>query len=184
MARKKVSRSTGEENSLLKDARYFSNRSIIHGRQGKFDLSVKDCNKAISLDPNYAEAYCNRAASHACAENYELAKKDFSKALKLKPNLQQARIGLSEVYSILGYRELCLSPDERPTEEAELIKENLSAAKRNFNKAIKLNPELAQAYYGLGAIYTKQNKISLAVENYHKANNLRPELYPLPTLRG
>ena len=54
--------------------------------QGKFDVSIETYNKAISLKPDYAEAYNNMGAALKDQGKMEDALKAFDKTIKLKPN--------------------------------------------------------------------------------------------------
>ena len=44
------------------------------------DLAIKDCNKAIKLKPDYAEAYYNRAVAYGKKNEIDRAIADFSTA--------------------------------------------------------------------------------------------------------
>ena len=68
--------------------------------QGKLDESIEACKKAISLKPDYTEAYYNIGLVHIRAENFEQAKICFEDALRINPN--QNKLGLSLALQGLG----------------------------------------------------------------------------------
>ncbi len=45
-----------------------------------------------------------------------------------------------------------------------------------YNDVIKLEPNLAEAYYGIGLTYYQKRDIEKAIENFRKARELKPEL--------
>jgi tetratricopeptide (TPR) repeat protein len=62
-------------------------------------------NKAIEINPNYAEAYVNRGVLYFGQKKYELALSDYNKAIEINPNLAQAYLGRGGLYAILGQPE-------------------------------------------------------------------------------
>ncbi|MCX5905062.1 MAG: tetratricopeptide repeat protein, partial [Proteobacteria bacterium] len=48
-------------------------KSALHDYRG----AIKDCNKAIELDPKNADAYNNRSIAKACLKDWEGAYKDY-----------------------------------------------------------------------------------------------------------
>ena len=47
---------------------------------------------------------------------------------------------------------------------------------KEYSKAIRLNPELAEAYYNRGLTYKKLGQLERAIEDYNAAIRLNPEL--------
>ena len=43
------------------DAKIYSNRAACYTKLMSFDLSLKDCDKAIELDPKFIKAYLRKA---------------------------------------------------------------------------------------------------------------------------
>ncbi|MFM6405620.1 MAG: tetratricopeptide repeat protein, partial [Microcystis sp.] len=71
---------------LAPRAFWYSNRGIIYYNQQKYKLALDDFNKAIELNPNYAEAYGNRGLLYYNQQKYELALSDYDKAIEINPN--------------------------------------------------------------------------------------------------
>ena len=65
-----------------------------------------------------------------------------------------------------------------------ITKNQLDAAIKNLNKAIELNPELAEAYNNRGNAYTQNGKYDLAIEDYDKAIKLNPTFAHAYSNRG
>ena len=63
----------------------YNNRGIAHGKLRQHDTALKDFEKAIDLDPEYADAHHNRAVEFARLGKFEKSIKDFDAAIALKP---------------------------------------------------------------------------------------------------
>jgi tetratricopeptide (TPR) repeat protein len=58
--------------------------------KGLFDLSIADLNKAIDINPVYAEAYNNRGYAYKSKGLFDLAISDFNRALEINPRYADA----------------------------------------------------------------------------------------------
>jgi tetratricopeptide (TPR) repeat protein len=68
--------------------------------KGKLQEAIEAYNKAISIKPDYAEAYNNLGEAHREAANFEQAKICFEEALGINPKLN--KLGLSLALQGLG----------------------------------------------------------------------------------
>ncbi|XP_030456444.2 uncharacterized protein LOC115677418 [Syzygium oleosum] len=73
-------------------------RSICHGnraicllKMGKYEDTIKECNKALELNPTYMKALVRRSEAHEKLENYEEALADNKKILEMDPSNNQAK---------------------------------------------------------------------------------------------
>ncbi|MFM6322961.1 MAG: tetratricopeptide repeat protein, partial [Microcystis panniformis] len=143
---------------LAPRAFWYSNRGIIYYNQQKYKLALDDFNKAIELNPNYAEAYGNRGLLYYNQQKYELALSDFNKAIEINPNLVEAYYNRGNLYRLQQKYELALS---------------------DYNKAIKLNKNAWFAMMGIGLVKYEQGSISEAIKQWEKAliiNNQSAEI--------
>ena len=78
----------------IKDYRVFSNYGIFLNEIGKTKEAELNLKKAISLNPNYANAYYNLAVIFIDKGNLENAELNLKKAIKLKPDFAIANYNL------------------------------------------------------------------------------------------
>ncbi|MBR4642010.1 MAG: tetratricopeptide repeat protein [Selenomonadaceae bacterium] len=113
--------------------------------------ALADLDKALRLNPNYADAYGNRGFVYYGAKNFSAAIKDFDKAIQLNPNDAQN----------YTYRGFCY----RQTDVAK--------AAADFDKAVELLPNNPSVYFNRGNFYEHDVKdFSKAVQDYSRAIDL------------
>ncbi|CAK7338110.1 unnamed protein product [Dovyalis caffra] len=67
-------------------------RSICHSnRGGKYEDTIKECTKALGLNPSYMKALVRRGEAHEKLEHFEEAIADMKKILELDPSNDQAK---------------------------------------------------------------------------------------------
>ena len=135
-------------------AAFYYNRGNLYQRHKKWKLALADYNKAIQINPNFAEAYNHRGFIYQRYKKWELALADYNKAIQINLNFAtNSYVNRGNVYS-------------------EQRKWNLALA--DYNKVIQINPNHATAYYNRGNLYQKQKKWDLALSNYNKAIQINP----------
>ena len=67
-------------------------RAVVHFKKGhsyqekgQWDKAIAEYNKAIELNPEYAEAYYNRGLAHYHKGQYDQAISDYNKAIEINP---------------------------------------------------------------------------------------------------
>ncbi|XP_060171670.1 uncharacterized protein LOC132602891 [Lycium barbarum] len=68
-----------------------ANRAACFSKLGKHDETIKECTKALELNPTYIKALVRRAEAHEKLEHYDEAITDMTKILELEPSHDQAR---------------------------------------------------------------------------------------------
>ncbi|CAM8938759.1 unnamed protein product [Rhodiola kirilowii] len=69
-----------------------SNRGTCFSKLGKYEDTIKECKKALELNPNYMKALIRRADAYEKLEHFEEAIADLNKIIELDPSNNQARI--------------------------------------------------------------------------------------------
>ncbi|MGD1806199.1 tetratricopeptide repeat protein [Dapis sp. BLCC M126] len=125
-------------------------------RQGKLEEAIGCYRKAIQLQPEMAAAYWNLAKVWQRLGKSDEAIASQQKALELNPSLGGVEFNLSQ-----GYR----LAEEGKLEEAIVF----------WQAAIKLKPDLAEAYGQIGISLRNKGKFSEAIQNLKKAIEIKPE---------
>ncbi|XP_076958350.1 uncharacterized protein LOC143634055 [Bidens hawaiensis] len=68
-----------------------NNRATCFFKLGKYEDTVKECSKALELNPTYLKALIRRGEAHEKLENYDEAIPDMKKILELDPSNNQCR---------------------------------------------------------------------------------------------
>jgi len=135
-------------------------RWFQHGNELYFlralQSAIRSYDKAISLNPQYAQAYYNRGLAKKALGQYEQAIAAYDKAIDLNPQDLKAHYNRGTAKAKLGQRQ---------------------EAAADFHKAIGLNPQDqdAEAYYNRGNANAELGHHQEAIVDYDKAIGLNPK---------
>jgi len=121
---------------------------------GKLDLSIDAYNKALAIEPNYADAHYNMGMALQRQGKLKEAIKAYNKALAIKPDN-------AEAYNNMGIA----------LHEQGKLEEVIEA----YNKALAIKPDYAEAYYNMGGTLEEQGKLDEAIAAYNKALAIKPD---------
>lgn len=139
----------------------YLNSSMTHLRQGDADGAINDLNKAIGLNPQFAEAYFLRANIQFVKGEFDSALIDYNKVVELVPNAP----GIERVYNNRGV--------------IRRLKGDKEGAFADFGRAVALNPQYAEAYQGRANGRADKGDIEGAISDYNKSIELNPN-HPAP----
>eukprot|EP00111_Clytia_hemisphaerica_P019211 TCONS_00056726-protein len=108
----------------------------------------------VDHDKNSPVAWCAMANCFSLQKEHDQAIKYLERAIQLKPDLAYA-------YTLLGHEYVFTDENER--------------ALSCFRSAIRYNERHYNAWYGIGMIYYKQEKYTLAEQHYQKALKIHPK---------
>lgn len=164
--------------AIAKQYGVFNKLAISKLKDGKFQESIIDLDKAIALDPHSAEAYMYKSYALLETNEYKEALTNVDKALVIKPKLKQARLLKAVSLSKLNYAsdavlqafamaEVDNENDANVYYQRALhqsSKSNNSAAEQDLNRALKIDPKFPSALLLLADIYIQNKKFLEAKE--------------------
>jgi TolB-like protein/Flp pilus assembly protein TadD len=130
-------------------------------------------NQAISRDPEFAAAYCGLADAYNMLGTYGAlspndaflpAKAAAGRALEIDDTLAETHTSLAWAHFVFDW--------------------NWPAAEQEFDRAIELNPNYPNAHFWRGVYLTAMGRISEALVEMHRAQELDPLSLPVVAIGG
>jgi tetratricopeptide (TPR) repeat protein len=75
--------------TFMRGVSYY-NRGTARMAEGQYDRAILCFDKAIAIEPEFAEAYCNRGTAYYEKGEYDRAILDFNKAIEINPEFADA----------------------------------------------------------------------------------------------
>jgi tetratricopeptide (TPR) repeat protein len=155
----------------------------IYASEGRLDLTEKIYNNILAQDSSYMEAYYDLAVLYLKMNNLDKVVEMYRKIVdSQKYPDTQVLIRLGELYYELQKYKKAEAVYHRLNQKEPndgfgyygigIIKETLgdtASAIENYIKAVRLSPELKQAWDGLGQLYMFQKKWTKAIEVFSEA---------------
>jgi predicted TPR repeat methyltransferase len=126
---------------------------VIAHQVGKNDIAVDFITKAITVQPDYVEAYSNLGNTLKALGKLNEAVVCYNKAIAIKPDYAEAHSNLGAALQELG---------------------EFDGAAASFSKAIAIKPDYAEAYSNLGLALQELGKLDEAIIFYNKALFIKP----------
>lgn len=165
-----------------------TNLGIAYKDTGDFALAIEWYNRALAVDPLYADAYSNRGVAYSSLGMHAEAIADFTAALKLRPQNPEALSNRGASFMNLGEYERTI--EDFTTALGYASGETLTAgiyynrgiaykaiaryseALKDFDTAIGFNPSFSNAYINRGGVYLRTGRYKLAEQEYLTAIRL------------
>jgi tetratricopeptide (TPR) repeat protein len=122
---------------------------------GNKEEAVRWYEKALAVNPSYAEAFVNIGAVRARQNRLDEAVTSYKKALEIDPDLVEASFGVANIYA---------------------MKSDNRSAIRHYADAIKTDPDFAPAYNNLGEVLIREGRIEGAIVCFDEALKIDPGL--------
>ncbi|MFD7027294.1 tetratricopeptide repeat protein [Streptomyces sp. NPDC059917] len=163
-------------------------RGAVHTDLERFDEALLDFDRALALKPGYHEALLLRAYLHARAHRYQEALADLDLMTAIDSFLA-ALVLRAEIHSRLGRFEDALSDADqvldRGTPELRVLSlctrasvllqyDRLDDALADLERALKMDPNCADAYSSRGTAYQSQGFFEKALADHDRAVAIAP----------
>jgi Tfp pilus assembly protein PilF len=136
------------------DAQTDTTQGQALARSGKTEEALAEFDKAIALDPHYAEALHSRGLLYQGEKQHQLAIDDFTSASGLTPQRAEPLLGRAISYLAL-----------------DKIKE----AAADLDEAVQADPNNAQIWMARGLAYERLGDQTKAAGSYGRAVGIRPK---------
>jgi tetratricopeptide (TPR) repeat protein len=152
--------------------------SLDYYLDSRYDLSIDVANKALALQPNYAEAYNNIGSAFIALGQFDQAVDALKKALRLRSNYELAKNNLSLAENHKIDPIIALKP---PTAE-DYINQGLTYYNSGLyalcvaasESALDINPNYDLAYNNLCAAFIKLDQWDNAIKTGQKGLEINP----------
>jgi len=132
----------------------WNNMGDVFARHGEFDKSIGAFQRAIEINPKYADAYHNLGNTYVMMEAYDRAIPYFEKALSIRPNLWQS-------YQELG--------------RIAYVKKEFDKAVEYFEQAIAIRPNEALLWTNVCQVYRASGETEKARQAVKHALSIDPQ---------
>ncbi|MCK9522587.1 MAG: tetratricopeptide repeat protein [Proteobacteria bacterium] len=133
-----------------------ANKCVEFHRRKLYPQAIRDCSKAVSLDPENEKAHHNLAMVYIETKEYDNAASHLQKAIALKDGEAIYHYQLGEVYNQL---------------------DNADQAVQQFQKALDLDDSLFKAHYRMGLAYEKLDEPQKAMQKYTDSLMQNPKFF-------
>lgn len=168
-------------------AALFFMRGCGYAGKGNYDQAQADFDRALSLNPKFAWAYCVRGRIYREKEDYDRAIVESNKAISLNPSFAEAYELRGDAYRYKGDYDKAIADLSRAVElnpnsqqaygergDAYRYKADYDKAIADYSQVVKLNPKNALSYYYLGIVYRRKGEMDQAITNLNQYIVLEP----------
>ncbi len=181
----KITRNAADLADLKVQSHY--NLGLAYYHNGQVEKAVAAYEKAIQLEPNFADAYGGLGVIYWRRGDLNAAIRHCQKAIKIAPENIEFHQNLTRIYwqkgmydaAAVGYRIILeLNPsDENALHHLGLIllsKQEYREAVSCFQEVLKRNPDSALTHGALGTAYYKLGEKGLAIQEFQEVLRLDP----------
>lgn len=149
--------SNHKNQSGIGNAELYVIQGISYGQKGQYDNAISNFDKAIEINPRFAEAYRNRGITYAMKWNTTQAISDLNKAIEINPGFAEAHKDRGDVYDKIYQYDQAIS---------------------DYTKALEINPAFALAYYNRAFAYFIISDYEKSWEDVEKAKHFGFKIPP------
>jgi len=160
---------------------------VVYNAMGRKEESLASYDRAVSLKPDYIDAWFNRGNVLQGLTRLEAAIGSYDKAIDLKPDYVEAWTNRGNALQNLGQLDAALASYDKAIAvrpdytEALASRGNVlieldrpEAAVTAYDQVIKLRPDFAEAWFNRGNALCEIRQLEAAVASYEKAIACKP----------
>lgn len=134
----------------------YLNRGMQNIEKKRYYAALSDLNRAIELNPKFAESYLNRGIAFQNLREFDKAILDYNYAIHLEPEYAAAYYNRGHLFQTRK-------------------KSDLSIA--DYLSTVEIEPDHKQAHYRLGELYIKLKQFEKCIPHFAKVIELNPGNY-------
>ena len=170
------------------EAEWWCNYGILLNEEHRYDDAIAAYDKAIEINPDFANSYWNKSHTFWLAQRYEEAEASALKGTELDPKVAEAWLNLGTAQVKLDKKEEAIKSWEKVlginpdfvfalNNMGNVLRElgQLEAAIEKCRRALELDPEFAQAMNNLATALLDKGEFEEAEEWYRKAILRQPD---------
>lgn len=135
----------------------FFDRGLRSSRAGKHEEAATFYAKAVSISPDYVEAWNNLGGEYRILKRWDDSEQALNRALTLDPKAANSNLNLALLFLAQG---------------------KAGPARKNLDEAIGKDPDLPAAHYLLGVISYDNRQFDLALGEFRRCLELDPKAEP------
>lgn len=184
------SRTLAEHTLRVTKSNYLAHTQLANAllEEGRLEEALRECERALTIRPHYAEAHNVRANVFYRQQNWAAAREAFEQAIQYNPAFPDSWHGLALVHLELGHWDQAAQAAETALRlwplhlgaqfalaRAHHLAGRWDAARTAYEQVLRWKPDSATALQGLGAVLALQGDLPAACRAYERALALRPD---------
>lgn len=179
---RKLPRKTINKNTMT--AMFYNNKAAQYMVDGNYKLAYAYLKKSTELSPEFSPTWANLGILYHRSDYDDMAKKAYIYAMQLDNGNYSAMTNLANILkSTNDIEEFDVLQEvlqkKRNTNpfyfamlaDRALLRSDIDEAMKNYKKAIRLNENMHEFYYGLAKVYAQQNRYEKAISYVNKARS-------------
>ncbi|MGI8503996.1 MAG: tetratricopeptide repeat protein [Hassallia sp.] len=151
-----------------KYAKAYNKLGLARYELGDYEQAIEDYTQAIRITPDDAVAYRNRADARFHIGDNQGAIEDYNQAIKINPNYVDSN-ARSQLGNYKKFIDIFTHSIEISSDDVAYNRSNADSELEDYEQAIKINPDDADAYYNRGNARFDLGDRAGAIEDYTQA---------------